>query len=80
MFEEPVGLGEENVGLQLRALVGVWYGVEVIRDEIQRDAGLVVLRVQEVLEERGRWPGNASETPTNFVVGSTARMAVTIAS
>ena len=51
--EELVGLLEERELLHLRRLVERRHGVEVIRNRVERGAGAMVLRIEEVLEELG---------------------------
>ena|SRR5205823_2160547 len=50
-IEKPVGLGEERELLYLRCLIGSGYGIEVIGNEVQRNAGLMVLVIQKIFEE-----------------------------
>ena len=58
-------MGEEGELLNVRTLIWCWNGVEVIGDEVQRNARFVILGVEEVLEilrlRSGDGQGHADE-------------------
>ena len=67
--QEAVGLGEEGVLLHVRRMVGRRDGVVVVRDVVEGNARLVVLRVQEVLEELGLLGGLGQRHPHELQPG-----------
>ena len=78
--KELVGLIEEGVLPVFKVLRHLRLSVEVVRDVIERDAGLVVPGVKEVLVVLGIAGGEGKAEPENLVSGLTLCTASTMAS